>query len=79
MIPCTLQYKADLLMVDTEKVTEISEECQRAIKSLCEDKGVQTCFDRRNEFHISDSAKLLAHKFVYTVHIEFVYIIVYIH
>ena len=49
-------------MVDAEKVTEISEECQRAIKSLWEDKGIQTCFDRRNEFHISDSAKLLVYK-----------------
>ena len=47
-------------MVDAEKVTEISEECQRAIKSLWEDKGIQTCFDRRNEFHISDSDKLFA-------------------
>ena len=64
MIPCTLQYKADLLMVYAEKVTEISEECQRAIKSLWEDKGIQTCFDRRNEFQISDSAKLLAHKYI---------------
>ena len=65
MIPCILQYKADLLMVDAEEVTEISEECQRAIKSLWEDKGIQTCFDRRNEFQISDSAKLLVHKFIH--------------
>ena len=64
MIPCNLQYKTDLLMVDAEKVTEITEECQRAIKSLWEDKGIQTCFDRRNEFQISDSAKLLVHKFI---------------
>ena len=62
MIPCTLQYITDLLMVDAEKVTEISEECQRAIKSLWEDKGIQTCYDRRNEFPISDSAKLLVYK-----------------
>ena len=46
-------------MVDVEEVTEISEEHQRAIKSLWEDKGIQRCFDRRNEFQISDSAKLL--------------------
>ena len=52
-------------MVDAEKVTEISEECQKAIKSLWEDKSIQTCFHRRNEFQISDSAKLLAHKFVH--------------
>ena len=51
-------------MVDAEKVTEISEECQRAIKSLWKDKGIQTCFHRRNEFQISDSAKLLVHKFI---------------
>ena len=47
-------------MVDAEKVTEITEECQRAIKSLWEDKGIQTCFHRRNEFQISDSAKLVS-------------------
>lgn len=46
-------------MVDVEEVTDISEEHQRAIKSLWEDKGIQRCFDRRNEFQISDSAKLL--------------------
>ena len=54
-------------MVDAEKVTEISEECQRAIKSLWEDKGIQKCFDRRNEFQISDSAKLLVQKSQITV------------
>ena len=54
-------------MVDAEKVTEISEECQRAIKNLWEDKGIQTCFDRRNEFQISDSAKLLVYKLQITV------------
>lgn len=46
-------------MVDVEEVAEISEEHQIAIKSLWEDKGIQKCFDRRNEFQISDSAKLL--------------------
>ena len=45
-------------MVDAEKVTEISEECQRALKCLWEDKGIQKCFERRNEFQISDSTKL---------------------
>ena len=56
-------------MVDAEKVTEISEECQRAIKSLWEDKGIQKCFDRRNEFQISDSAKLLVHKWCH-IHVH---------
>ena len=54
-----LQSNKNLLMVDVEEVTDISEEHQRAIKSLWEDKGIQRCFDRRNEFQISDSAKLL--------------------
>ena len=63
-------------MVDVEEVTEISEEHQRAIKSLWEDKGIQKCFDRRNEFQISDSAKLLVldntHACVYVGHVQLV-------
>ena len=59
MIPYTLQYITDLLMVDAEKVTEISEECQRAMKCL----WVQKCFERRQ---ISDSAKFLYRPHVYT-------------
>lgn len=54
-----LQSNKNLLLVDVEEVAEISEEHQIAIKSLWEDKGIQKCFDRRNEFQISDSAKLL--------------------
>ena len=59
-------------MVDAEKVTEIPEECERALKCLWEDKGIQKCFERRNEFQISDSTKLLVHRFIHTlyVHIE---------
>ena len=52
-------------MVDAEKVTEISEECQRALKCLWEDKGIQKCFERRNEFQISDSTKLLVHMIIH--------------
>ena len=53
-------------MVDVEEVADISEEHQRAIKSLWEDKGIQRCFDRRNEFQISDSAKLLVQDNIHT-------------
>ena len=47
------------MVIDAEEVSEISEKQQRAIERLWKDKGIQMCFDRRNEFQISDSARLL--------------------
>lgn len=50
--------KAPLLRdVLADDAVAISNEDQKAIRSLWEDGGVQKCFQRRREFQITDSAK----------------------
>ena len=40
-----------------EEVTELSPSDRDRLKAFWLDKGVQCCYERRNEFQISDSAK----------------------
>jgi len=43
--------------VDHEEASEISDSQYHALRSLWADTGVQSCYERRREFQISDSAK----------------------
>lgn len=43
--------------VDHEEANEITDSQFDALKKLWADSGVQSCYDRRREFQISDSAK----------------------
>ena len=40
-----------------ENVADVNQDLQEKIKHFWSDSGVQSCFDRRREFQISDSAK----------------------
>ena len=43
--------------IDAASVRTISQEEYEAIKSLWKDGGIQSAYERRREFHLSDSAK----------------------
>lgn len=43
--------------VERDTVAELPTDHCNALQRLWSDIGVQTCFDRRREFQISDSAK----------------------
>jgi guanine nucleotide-binding protein G(q) subunit alpha len=43
--------------VDHEEVSAITEGQFQALQGLWADSGIQSCYDRRREFQISDSAK----------------------
>ena len=51
------QKLAALRDVDPSTVDTITEDEQQAISWLWADQGVQTCYQRRREFQLSDSAK----------------------
>ena len=42
---------------DASAVRSISQEEYQAIKTLWKDGGIQLAYERRREFHLSDSAK----------------------
>ena len=43
--------------MEIEGVTQLEPEQQHAIRKFWADSGIQSCFERRREFQISDSAK----------------------
>ena len=43
--------------MDAASVHSISQEECEAIKSLWKDGGIQSAYERRREFHLTDSAK----------------------
>lgn len=51
------RFESVVKAVDREEATEITAEQKTALQGLWSDSGVQKCFERRNEFQISDSAK----------------------
>ncbi|XP_051552139.1 guanine nucleotide-binding protein subunit alpha-14-like isoform X1 [Myxocyprinus asiaticus] len=50
-------YAAKLIKVKPDTVQSLDSEHAEAIKTVWKDRGLQTCYDRRREFQISDSAK----------------------
>ena len=58
MIKFFYQEYAELVQnVDYESVTTFEEPYIHAIKSLWDDAGIQSCYDRRREYQLTDSAK----------------------
>ncbi|CAG0900789.1 unnamed protein product [Darwinula stevensoni] len=52
------RHLAELVMsVDDDRVTAFEEIHVNAIRTLWQDSGIQECYDRRKEYHLSDSAK----------------------
>ena len=49
--------KETLLSINPDVAQEITPELKVMIASVWKDGGIQTCFSRRREFQISDSAK----------------------
>ncbi|KAM9394468.1 guanine nucleotide-binding protein subunit alpha-14-like [Pholidichthys leucotaenia] len=57
---CNPQNESDaaaVLDVDVDKVEELDPKLAASIKSLWDDSGIQTCYDRRREYQLSDSTK----------------------
>ena len=57
MVLLLQRFESVVKAVDREEATEITAEQKTALQGLWSDSGVQKCFERRNEFQISDSAK----------------------
>lgn len=55
--PESKQLSALVNTIDRDTVSDLPANQYNALKRLWSDKGVQSCFDRRREFQISDSAK----------------------
>ncbi len=50
-------HNSELLSIVPDTAQEITPELTEKIAMLWRDEGIQTCFSRRREFQISDSAK----------------------
>lgn len=46
-----------LILVDAQRVSALEAWQVDAIRRVWSDRGVQSCYDRRREFQLSDSAK----------------------
>ena len=55
--PDSEELGALISSVDRDTVSELPPDQYNALKSLWSDRGVQSCFDRRSEFQISDSSQ----------------------
>ncbi len=49
-----------------------SVEVYDALKRLWNDSGIQQCYERRNEYHLPDSAKLLSDYIIIDKNLNFI-------
>lgn len=54
---CSQSHAHAVLEVEVDKVEDLDQNLAMAIKSLWNDGGIQECYERRNEYQLSDSTK----------------------
>lgn len=54
---CFQRYAEKLIQVEANHVSTLEAWQVDAIRRVWSDRGVQSCYERRREFHLSDAAK----------------------